>query len=166
MDDPAHLIVSAVERLITAGIRQRGALAKRLDSAPTDVLALHHIVTGIESAPGDLARMLLLSPSGATAVIDRLSRAGLISRTPGSGKQRVILTATAAGRELHTHSLAPLIQDVRHLIEDLPRSYRVALEQFLTRLADRAEREADELIARAEADARTAAATPAPVLWG
>ena len=163
---PTRLIASAIGRLIAAGIRQRGALAKRLDAATTDVLALHHVVTATQSAPGDLARALLVSPSGATAVIDRLSRAGLISRTQGSGKRRVVLTATDAGRELHAQALAPLSQDVEHLIEDLPRSHRMLLEQFLTRVADLAEREADELIARAEADARAASAIPPPVLWG
>jgi DNA-binding MarR family transcriptional regulator len=165
MDDRSRLIASAVERLIAAGIRQRGALAKRLDSTTTDVSALHHMVTGTESAPGDLARALLLSPSGATAVINRLSRAGLISRVRGSGNQRVVLTATDAGRELHAQALAPLSHDVAQLIEELPRSDRVLIEQFLTRLADLAEREADHLIARAAADGRAAAAIPPPVLW-
>ena len=85
MDEPSRLVASAIGRLIAAGIRQRGALAKRLETTTTDVLALHHVATATESAPGDLARALLLSPSGATAVIDRLSRAGLISRARGSG---------------------------------------------------------------------------------
>jgi len=165
MDDSSHLIASAVERLIAAGIRLHGALAKRLESTPTDVLALQYVVRQTESAPGDLARALLLSPSGATATIDRLSRAGLISRAPGSGKQRVVLEATDTGRELHARALAPLSHGIGPLIEGVPRSQRALLEQLLTRLADLAEREADRLIARAEADARAAAAIPPPVLW-
>jgi DNA-binding MarR family transcriptional regulator len=165
MDDASRIIASAVERLIAAGIRQRGALAKRLDSPTTDILALHHLVTGAETAPADLARALLLSPSGATAVINRLTRAGLVSRAAGSGKQRVVLTTTDAGRELHARARAPLSHYVDQLIDDLSRSDRVLIEQFLTRLADLAEREADQLIATAEADVRAAAAIPAPVLW-
>ena len=166
MDDSARVIASAVERLIGAQIRQRAALAKRLESPTTDVLALHHVVTGSESAPADLARALLLSPSGATAVIDRLSRAGLTSRAQGSGKRRVVVTATNAGRELHARTLGLLRDDVARLIEDLPKSHPALLEQFLTRLADLAEREADQLIARAEEDARAAVVIPPPVLWG
>ena len=166
MDDSSRLIASAVERLIAAGIRRHGALAKSLGSTASDVLALHYVVTGTESAPGGLARALLLSPSGATAVIDRLTGAGLVSRAPGSGKQRVVLSATDAGRQLNARALAPLSHDVGHLIEDLPRSHRVLLEQFLTRLADLADREADQLIARAAEDARAAVVTTPPVLWG
>ena len=166
MDEPSRLVASAIGRLIAAGIRQRGALAKRLETTTTDVLALHHVATATESAPGDLARALLLSPSGATAVIDRLSRAGLISRARGSGKRRVVLMATHAGGALYAKALVPLTNDFERLIEDLPRSHRVLLEQFLTRVADLAEREADQLIARAEADARAASAIPPPVLWG
>jgi len=166
MDDPSRLIASALGRLIAAGIRQRGALAKRLETTTTDVLALHHVVTATETAPSHLARAILLSPSGATAVIDRLSRNGLISRARGLGNQRVVLTATGAGRELYAQALAPLSHDLARLIEDLPRSQRVLLERVLTRVADLAEREADQLIARADAETRAASAIPPPVLWG
>ena len=166
MDDGSRLIASAVERWIAAAIRQRRALARRLESTPTDVLALQYVVRGAVSAPGDLARALLLSPSGATAVIDRLCRAGLISRGPGSGKQRVVLRATDAGRELHTQTLAPISHEIGQLLEAVPRSHRVLLEQLLTRLADFAEQDADRLIARAAAAARGAAPVPPPVLWG
>ena len=74
--------------------------------------------------------------------------------------------ATHAGGALYAKALVPLTNDFERLIEDLPRSHRVLLEQFLTRVADLAEREADQLIARAEADARAASAIPPPVLWG
>jgi DNA-binding MarR family transcriptional regulator len=166
MDDRAHVIASAVDRLIAAGLRQRGALAKGLEWAATDVLALHHVVTGPECAPGTLARALMLSPSGATAVIGRLSRAGLVTRTRGPGRPRVALKATDAGRELHAEKFPAWSETVRPLIEDMPGSHRVLVEQFLTRLADLVEQEADGLIARAEADARAATAIPPPVLWG
>jgi DNA-binding MarR family transcriptional regulator len=165
MDDPSRLIASAVERLIAAGIRQAGGLARRNESPTTDVLALHYVVRGAGIAPSDLASALLLSPSGATAVIDRLSRGGLISRERGSGGHRVVLKATDAGRALHARDLALLRHDIGHLIEDVPRSERIVLEQFLTRLADLAEREANQLIARADADRRAAGAVPPPVLW-
>jgi DNA-binding MarR family transcriptional regulator len=166
MDNPHALIDSALARLIAAGIRQHGALAKRLRTTPTDVLALHYVVTASDTAPARLARALLVTPSGATAVINRLSRAGLISRAPGPGTQRVALKPTHAGRELYGRALAPLNDDVQRLVEGLPRSDRVLLEQFLTRLADFAEREADRLIAEADADARARSAIPPPVPWG
>ena len=168
MDDSSRLITSALDRLIASGIRQRAALAKRLDTAVADVLALHYVIAATATAPGQLARALLVSPSGATSVIDRLGRAGLISRVPGSGTHRVALVATDAGRELQAQALAPLSDAVGRLIEDLPRSDRMLLEAFLARVADLAEREADRLVASAEAhaEARAAAALPPPVLWG
>jgi DNA-binding MarR family transcriptional regulator len=166
MDESSRLIASAVERLIAAGIRQQGALARRLGSTATDILALHYVARATETAPGDLARALLVSPSGATAVIDRLSRAGLVSRAPGAGRRRVALTATDAGRGLHARALASVRHGVEDLIQDIPRSDRVVVERFLTRLADVCEREADHLIARAAADARASTAIVPPVLWG
>jgi DNA-binding MarR family transcriptional regulator len=166
MDDPPRIIGSAVARLITAGIRQRAALAIRLQAPTTDVLALHLVVSAPGIAAGELARALLVSPSGATAVIDRLSRAGLITRVAASARNRVALEATDAGRELHAQALAPLGRDAERLIQDLPRSHLVVLEEFLARVADLAERNADELIARAQTDARAASAIPLPPLWG
>lgn len=165
MDDP-RLVASAVARLLAAGVRQRAALAYHLDAAMTDVLALDHVVTAPGTPPGELAEALLVSPSGATAVIDRLSHAGLIMRTQGAGRHRVALVATDAGRALHGQSLAPLRGDVEALIGHLARTERAVLEQFLTLLADLAEREAKELVAIARADARAASATPPPARWG
>jgi DNA-binding MarR family transcriptional regulator len=166
MDDAPRLIASALERLTAAGIRQHAALAKRLQATSTDVLALQYVVTATDTAPAQLARALLVSPSGAKAVIDRLSRAGLINRTPGPGSQRVALKPTDAGRKLHTPALAPLNHDVERLVAELPRTDRMLLEQFLTRVAGLAEREADRLLANADADARAASVIPPPVLWG
>jgi DNA-binding MarR family transcriptional regulator len=165
MDDRSRLVASAVERLTAAGIRQHGALAKRLETTATDVLALHYVARGTGSTPGDLARALLLSPSGATAVVDRLSRVGLVSRSPGSGTRRVVLAATDAGHELHARTLGPLTENVGQLINALPGRDQAFLGEFLTRLADLAEQQADQLMARAEADARATAVVPPPVLW-
>lgn len=166
MDDPSRIIGSAVRRLTAASIRQHGALATRLESTTTDVLALDYVVAAPGIAPGHLARALLVSPSGASSVIDRLSGAGLIRRVPTSGRYRVALEATDAGRDLHAQALGPLCRDAQRLVEDLPRSHRAVVEEFLTRVADLAERETDGLVARAQADARAAGAIPPPVLWG
>lgn len=163
MDD-ARLIASAVGRLIAAGIRQRGALAQRLGVTMTEVLALDYVVSAPGSAPGHLARTLLVSPSGATAVIDRLSRAGLITRVPASGRQRVALEATDVGRRVHAQVLA-VSRGVERVVEDLARRDRLVLEQVLTLVADLAEREAEQLIAAAQADRRAASAMRSPVLW-
>ena len=167
MDDSSPLIASALGRLIAAGIRQRAALAKCLRMTSTEVLALHYVATATRTSPGRLARALLVSPSGTTGVIDGLSRAGLISRVPGPGTQRVALVATDAGRGLHAQALAPFSDAVGRLIDDIPRSDRALLEQFLARVADLAEREADRLTASALADAkaRAAAAIPQPLPW-
>ena len=166
MDDSSRLMVFALARLAAAHTRQHGALARRLTTTSTDVLALHYVVTATDTAPGQLASALVLSPSGASAVINRLSRAGLITRARRAGRHRVALNATDAGRELHTRTLGPSSDDLERLVADLPRGDRMLLEQFLTRVADLAERQADQLIAKADADARAAAGIPPPVLWG
>ena len=86
------------------------------------------MIAATATAPGQLARALLVSPSGATSVIDRLGRAGLISRVPRSGTHRVALVATDAGRELHAQALTPLSDAVGRVIEGLPRSDRMLLQ--------------------------------------
>lgn len=62
-------------------------------------------------------------------------------------------------------SLTPTVPDVTALTSQLSPAIRVEIEQFLTRLADMAERHADRLVSAAERTATAAARVPTPVLW-
>jgi DNA-binding MarR family transcriptional regulator len=166
-DAAGHLIRASVARLVAAATRQRAALAATLGITPTDLLALHHIGRVDDLTPGELAQALLLSSGGTAAVVDRLSRAGLVSRTTGSGsRRRVLLRLTPEARSLIAPPLAPLVADVDGLAAELSAAERAGIERFLARLADLSERHADRLVTEAQTAEAAASGAPSPVLWG
>jgi DNA-binding MarR family transcriptional regulator len=163
-DGRGHLIDATIQRLVADAARQRTARAALLGLTATDLLALHHIGRRQDLTPGELARLLALSSGGTTAVVDRLCRAGLVTRTTGSGGRRRVLlalTADAAGP-----TAAQSVADFDELAAELSQAERVVVERFLARLADRAERQADQLLEQARQAAAAARGAPSPVLWG
>jgi DNA-binding MarR family transcriptional regulator len=130
-----------------------------------DLLALHHVGRRDDITPGELSQVLLLSSGGTTAMIDRLTSAGLVTRSPGAGgRRRVLLQITAEGRAAMTAPLEPLTAEVAALTAELTAAERARIERFLTRMADLCERQADRLVAAGSAAA--ADGVPSPVLWG
>lgn len=76
---------------------------------------------------------------------------------PGAGSYEL-------GDEILQQSLAEAIEAEARTIADYAGAE--LLEQFLTRVADLAERDADHFISRAEADAQAASAIRPPLRWG
>ncbi|HEX6389049.1 MAG TPA: MarR family transcriptional regulator [Solirubrobacteraceae bacterium] len=166
-DDPGRLTRTAVDRLVNASLRQRAAVAAIAGLRRTDLLALDHIAGRESVTPSALARMLYLSSGGTTAVVDRLVDAGLVERTPGTGRRdRVVLLVTDRGAAVLRSHQQQLVADVAALTADLTPPQREDVERYLARLADIAERHADRLAAEATAAAAAASGAPAPVLWG
>jgi DNA-binding MarR family transcriptional regulator len=166
-DDPGRLTRTAVDRLVNASLRQRGAVAAIAGLRRTDLLALDQIVGRETVTPSSLARALFLSSGGTTAVIDRLADAGLVSRTPRAGRhRRVILRVTDRGAEVTRLHQQQLIADVATLTSELAPAQREEVERYIARLADIAERHADRVTAEAAAVAAAASGAPSPVLWG
>lgn len=166
-DDPTQLIRATVDRLVAASARQRSAYAATLGLMRTDLLALHHIDRRDDITPAELAHVLLLSSGGTTAVIDRLARAGFVTRSSGSGgRRRVLLRITPEGRAVMAGPVAAMGADVGALVNELSASERESVERFLARLADRVERQADRLIDEGVEVTAATSGVPSPVLWG
>lgn len=85
------------------------AAATRLGLNRTDLRCLD-IVLGDGPLPaGQLSAALKLSPAATTTAIDRLERAGLVSRTRDPGNRRVVLVApTEAARTAETELFTPV----------------------------------------------------------
>jgi DNA-binding MarR family transcriptional regulator len=163
-DCPGRLIDVTTQRLVADATRQRAARAALLGLTATDLLAVHHIGRRQDLTPGELARLLALSSGGTTAVIDRLRRAGLVTRTTASGgRRRVLLALTADARARAT---AQPVADLDALAAELSQADRAIVERFLARLADRAEQHADQLAEQARQATAAARGAPSPVLWG
>jgi DNA-binding MarR family transcriptional regulator len=106
-------------------------------------LAAYDVLVQLVEAPGhrlrmtELADAVLLSRSGVTRLVDRLERAGLVSRCPVAGDGRgVAAEITEAGvNRLRVASRTHLTGVMRHFVEPLGDEL-ATLERISRRLAD------------------------------
>jgi DNA-binding MarR family transcriptional regulator len=146
-----------------ATTRLRIALARLLDLAEHDVLAVQHLARAGELTPTQLGRLLDLTSGGATALVQRLERRGFVSREPHPADRRsTVLRLTAEIEELAGDALAPLGDDIADLVTRLGEHDVAVIDRFLIDVAAAVERHAGELARRAERN--VAAAWPAPSL--
>jgi DNA-binding MarR family transcriptional regulator len=84
---------------------------------------------------GELADHLELHPSTLTGVLERLVRAGLVTRSvdPGDGR-RAVLTLTEAGRRVDRRQSGTVEEAVRTALSEAPPGDRAAAERVLERI--------------------------------
>jgi DNA-binding MarR family transcriptional regulator len=128
------LCAGHVERDIVAALRPFG-----LSFADFDVInTLRRRGDERGTNPGDLARSSLITSGAMTARLDRLERAGLITRAPDPRDRRgVLIRLTDAGEALAERSLRAVIAADEAFLEPLDRERRdsvaAALRQLLLR---------------------------------
>ncbi len=101
---------------------------------PTDMTALHLIMSARSPmTPGALAKALNLSASATTSVLDRLERAGHVSRDRSQDdRRRVELRVLATAAALTATFFQPLAREYTATWEDLSPADRQAVARFLT----------------------------------
>ncbi|MFJ9696356.1 MarR family winged helix-turn-helix transcriptional regulator [Kitasatospora sp. NPDC101183] len=99
-----------------------------------DVLcALRRAGEPYERAPGELAAHTMVTTGAMTKRIDRLERAGLVTRRRAADDQRGrIVALTGPGRELIDRAFAEHMRNERRLLGALTPADREALERVLT----------------------------------
>ncbi|MEU9199258.1 MarR family transcriptional regulator [Streptomyces sp. NPDC048332] len=112
-----------------------------LSEGEFDVLAaLRRAGDPFERAPGELATHTMVTTGAMTKRIDRLERAGLVTRrrTAGDGRARMV-ALTAAGRELIDRAFTEHMRNERRLLDTLSGDEAAALESLLTTWLEQAE---------------------------
>jgi DNA-binding MarR family transcriptional regulator len=100
-----------------------------------DVLAtLRRAGAPYERTPGELAEHTMITTGGMTKRIDRLERAGLVTRrvSESDGRGRVV-ALTAKGRETIDAAFTDHMANERRLLDHLEPSDAAELERILTR---------------------------------
>ncbi|MEU9719778.1 MarR family transcriptional regulator [Streptomyces sp. NPDC047976] len=99
-----------------------------------DVLcALRRAGEPYERAPGELAAHTMVTTGAMTKRIDRLERAGLVTRRRADDDQRGrIVALTGPGRELIDQAFADHMRNERHLLDLLTPAEAASLEALLT----------------------------------
>jgi DNA-binding MarR family transcriptional regulator len=108
------------------------ALARRLGLGATDVQALQHLAFGAPMGTVDLAHALKIRSASATVLVDRLEAAGHVRRGPHprDGRRVTLVVSEAARAEVRT-ALAPLVDALTRLTEDLDPAHAETVAHFL-----------------------------------
>jgi DNA-binding MarR family transcriptional regulator len=176
LPDPTHAMVEVVEpltrvraalhRKALADARQRSALARRLGLTDSEVLAVQHLARSGELTPGQLGALLQLSSGGTTGLIQRLQRAGHVSRHANPrDKRSAVVRLTPAIAAWAADAWAPFVAEIDALASELSEPERESVRRFLEGAADAAERHADRLARDADTSAHETLAVPLPALW-
>jgi DNA-binding MarR family transcriptional regulator len=160
------LIRAALLRKALADAAQRAALARRLGLTGNEVLAVQHLARAGELTPGQLSARLQLSSGGTTGLIQRMQRAGHVTREghPRDAR-RALLHLTTEIQTWAADTWAPLVAEVDTLIQQLSSNEAAVVQGFLESVADAAERHANRLAADGDATAHDTLAVPLPALW-
>jgi DNA-binding MarR family transcriptional regulator len=159
-------IRAALNRKTLATVRHRAALARHLGLVDSDVLAILHLARAGQLTPGQLGDLLRLTTGGTAALLQRLERAGHVTRAPHPRDGRsTVLRLTGDAEERAGEAFAPLVSQLDALVEELEPDEQRVVERFLLRVADATEAQAEELVRRVDAEAADAHAVPAPGLW-
>lgn len=104
-----------------------------LSSADFDVLAtLRRSGEPFALSPGALGGTLMLTSGGMTGRLDRLERAGLVTRSPDPGDRRSLLvTLTERGRQIIDDAVVAAVETQQRLLADLPPDRRRQLNDLL-----------------------------------
>lgn len=161
-----QFIREALNRKALAATRHRAALGRLLDMSESEVLAIQHLGRAGHLTPGQVGTLLQLSSGGTTALVHRLEAAGHAIREPNpDDKRSTILRLTPSIERRAGELFAPLVGELDALASSLSPDERRSVGRFLERIADAAERHADELVRRAQASAHAELGVPAPGLW-
>lgn len=127
-------VANALERLRLAEAklaRRRQAVSGLTD---TDRTAMRYILeavdAGREVTPSRLAKRMHMSPASATALVDRLTGAGLVLVTPHPTDRRKKLVVPA-DRSLDPDHIDPLTRRIRLLAATLPAAEAAIIAAFL-----------------------------------
>lgn len=138
--DPPGVGDAAMERLQQVGVGARvieQRLARVLGINATDLAAMEHLITEGPLTAKDLADRLRVSTAASTHVVDRLERAGHVTRHPHeSDRRKILVVAEESSAARAFEHLTPLLRGVEALVSALTDEERATVERFLGEVVD------------------------------
>lgn len=108
------------------------ALAEHLGLNPTDLRCLELVIADPGLTPGRLADLAGITSGAVTGVVDRLERAGFVTRRPDPDDRRSVTIAPVPARAQEVvAAVAPLTDAVDGLLSASPAPEREAIGRFL-----------------------------------
>jgi DNA-binding MarR family transcriptional regulator len=98
---------------------RNSAAGEDLELSLAQLACLYHIRQGIDT-PGELAKMLLVTPTAITALVDRLVRRGYVNREHDTvDRRRVILTVTESGHRASEATVEVVAESLAEMFASL-----------------------------------------------
>lgn len=139
-------VARAARRLDLALAEMHLDVARRMGMTPAELLALAHLGMDGDLSPGDLARRLHMRSGAITALLDRLTDHGHVSREPHpNDRRKLVVRLTDEGRRATMAHLGPMVDEVVAMVRALPAAHRPIVGRFVDDLA--------EIVARRQAAA-------------
>jgi len=128
----------ALREVVRAASDTRGALARRLGIGLTDAAAIDHLAASPDPlGPVELGNRLGIRSASATALVNRLVRAGHVARTPHpQDRRRVALQVTDQGYDEVSAALQPMLTGIERAVARLTPEQATATAAFLHEVAE------------------------------
>ena len=121
------------------------AVGRRLGLGPADLRCLDWLADGPKTA-GQLARATGLRPAATTALIDRLTRKGLVERVrTAADRRQVLVQMTRQGSEQTGALYMPLVEEGQRLMADIGDRDLALMRDYLNRITELTDRHRDRL---------------------
>jgi len=129
-------VARAGRRLDLALAEMHLDVAHRMEMTPAELLALAHLAVDDGLSPGELSRRLHMRTGAVTALLDRLTDHGHVTREAHpSDRRKVVVRLTNAGRRETMRHLGPMVSNVIALVRGLPKADRETIGRFIDELA-------------------------------
>ena len=103
----------------------------------TDMAALEQLLNSGPLTPGQLAERLKVTTAAATQIVDRLERAGHVSRQrKANDRRKIFVVPVEASVDRAFEQLAPMLDGLDGVIAGLAPSEREVIERFLDQVVD------------------------------
>ncbi|WP_245919569.1 MarR family winged helix-turn-helix transcriptional regulator [Melittangium boletus] len=121
--------------LLTRRIEQR--VGELLGINLTDLVALDHLIAQGPKTPSDLASLLEVTTAASTHIVDRLERAGHVSREPdATDRRKVLVVPVAASVDRVRQVVEPVLERLDAIIDGLSEADVAVIERFLGQIID------------------------------
>ena len=128
-------IMRSLRRINRAIYLYSRQLVRNFDLTSPQVVCLRQILIETSISPGQLAKEVSLSQATVTGIVDRLETRGLVNRERSvSDRRRVILTLTAAGRDLCKTLPSPLQERFAQRLANLPPENQAVIDTVLSQI--------------------------------
>lgn len=129
-------VVRAARRLDLALAEMHLDVAHRMEMTPAELLALAHLAVDDGLSPGELSRRLHMRTGAVTALLDRLTDHGHVTREAHlTDRRKVVVRLTKAGRREAMRHLGPMVANAIALVRGLPQTDRETIGRFIDELA-------------------------------